>query len=107
CPAVSFLEWTGADGNLPRRATIQMLHHAHLDRFLLVIPDFDLKRLVERRSSLVDVVGHAPSLAHKVESGPRKRADRLIARRVIDSVFPGKLQPPIRVAAIKSHAALR
>src|SRR5437868_3448361 len=76
--AVGLAESAGADRDLPARSAIQVFDNPDLGRFLLVIPDFDLKRFVQLRARMIDPERQAPPLADQVEGGAGERPDGLI-----------------------------
>ena len=81
-----------------------MFHHAHIYRLLLVVAHLDFKRFVQ--IMLVDlqpVIGTA-ALACHVERVTGIHTDVLIARSVVDHVLTGKLNLPIIVVAVETHA---
>src|SRR3989475_13213147 len=81
-----------------------MFHHAHIYRLLLVVAHLDFKRFVQ--IMLVDlqpVIGTA-ALACHVERVTGIHTDVLIARSVVYHVLTGKLNLPIIVVAVETHA---
>ena len=82
-----------------------MLHDKHCYRLLLVVPDFDLKRLVGLTGSGLKTSLTAFSL--DIESIAGIHAHGLVFGRVVDLVFAREFKLPILVAAIKTNQTLR
>src|SRR5436305_12794507 len=90
----------------PILAAVQMLHHAHLNRLLLMIAHLDFERFRRGILFVVHRVVCATPLACEIKGISGVDAYGLIFGGVVDHVLAVELHLSIVVAAVKTHSPL-